>query len=96
MESIEKSVLGGIDVKNCEPHFKTEGGHWMEDLALQNIQARGRMIFSYMLAQLLPTPKIRSTGGYLLVRTSSCFSSFLIQNVISSYLFLPYLKLSFN
>jgi len=40
----------------------------MEDLALQNIQARGRMVFSYMLAQLLPTPKIRNTGGYLLVR----------------------------
>jgi NAD+ synthase (glutamine-hydrolysing) len=35
------------------PKFKSQGGGWQEDLALQNIQARIRMIYSYMLAQTL-------------------------------------------
>ena len=71
IRSVEEAVLGGLNHTTLEPTFKTEGGHWMEDLALQNIQARGRMVFSYMLAQLLPTPKIRNTGGYLLVLGSA-------------------------
>ena len=71
MESIESAIIGGMSTDDILPKFKTEGGHWMEDLALQNIQARGRMVFSYMLAQLLPTPKIRNTGGYLLVLGSA-------------------------
>jgi len=70
IRSVENAVVGGLDT-DVTPKFKTEGGHWMEDLALQNIQARGRMVFSYMLAQLLPTPKIRATGGYLLVLGSA-------------------------
>ena len=70
IRSIESSVMGGLP-NDVMPNFKTNNGHWMEDLALQNIQARGRMIFSYMLAQLLPTPKIRNTSGYLLVLGSA-------------------------
>ena len=36
------------------PRFVVEGGTMTEDLALQNIQARIRMIGAYMCAQLLP------------------------------------------
>ena len=36
------------------PRFVVEGGTMTEDLALQNIQARLRMIGAYMCAQLLP------------------------------------------
>lgn len=53
------------------PRFKSEGGHWQEDLALQNIQARSRMVFSYLLAQLLPTPKSRCLTSFLLVLGSA-------------------------
>lgn len=36
------------------PRFSSRGGTMTEDLALQNIQARLRMVMSYMMAQLLP------------------------------------------
>lgn len=52
-----------------EPHFKVDGGSGVEDLALQNLQARSRMITSYMLAQLLP--QNRGRPGYLLVLGSA-------------------------
>ena len=35
------------------PKFKTEGGGWAEDLALQNIQARIRMVMSYLMASVI-------------------------------------------
>lgn len=53
---------------DMDPKFKTEGGQWQEDLALQNIQARVRMVTSYVFAQLLPT-KLK-IPGYLLVLSS--------------------------
>jgi NAD+ synthase (glutamine-hydrolysing) len=36
------------------PRFVVEGGTMTEDLAMQNIQARIRMVLAYMCAQLLP------------------------------------------
>jgi NAD+ synthase (glutamine-hydrolysing) len=51
------------------PSFLSLGGTMSEDLALQNIQARLRMVFSYFLAQLLPW--IRERRGYLLVLGSA-------------------------
>lgn len=36
------------------PKYKVFGGSYQENIALQNIQARLRMVLSYMLAQLLP------------------------------------------
>ena len=36
------------------PRFLSRGGALSEDLALQNIQARVRMVLSYLCAQLLP------------------------------------------
>lgn len=47
------------------PNFSSNGGTITEDLALQNIQARTRMIASYMFAQLLPW--VRGRSGFLLV-----------------------------
>lgn len=49
------------------PTFKSEGGSWSEDLALQNVQARTRMVTAYLYAQLLPTVRQRPGGGGLLV-----------------------------
>lgn len=51
------------------PRFKTDGGSQAENLALQNIQARLRMVLSYLLAQLLPW--VRGRGGGLLVLGTS-------------------------
>lgn len=36
------------------PRFKLDGGSPAENLALQNIQARLRMVVAFLLAQLLP------------------------------------------
>ncbi|MEM7334071.1 MAG: NAD(+) synthase [Chloroflexota bacterium] len=51
------------------PQFKTNGGSKAENLALQNIQARLRMVLSYFLAQLLPW--VRGKQGALLVLGTS-------------------------
>lgn len=47
------------------PRYASRGGTMAEDLALQNIQARLRMVMSYLLAQLLPW--VRGRTGFLLV-----------------------------
>lgn len=51
------------------PHFLIEGGTLSEDLALQNIQARIRMVMAYLFAQLLPW--IRGRKSFLLTLGSS-------------------------
>ncbi|KAI8100054.1 uncharacterized protein BX664DRAFT_322756 [Halteromyces radiatus] len=51
------------------PKFKAHGGSTVENLALQNIQARLRMVLAYMFAQLLPW--CRSIQGGLLVLGSA-------------------------
>uniref|UniRef100_M4B988 Glutamine-dependent NAD(+) synthetase n=1 Tax=Hyaloperonospora arabidopsidis (strain Emoy2) TaxID=559515 RepID=M4B988_HYAAE len=50
------------------PLYLSRGGTMQEDLALQNIQARLRMVMAYLLAQLLPW--VRSKTGFLLVLSS--------------------------
>lgn len=59
------------DQMKTEPKIK--GGTWMENIALQNIQARSRMVMSYFLAQLMPwaTDGDESRGGMLLVLGSA-------------------------
>ncbi len=52
-------------ITNKKPRFKVEGGSFTENLALQNIQARLRMVISYLLAQMMPW--IRKRPGTLLV-----------------------------
>ncbi|KAJ3526313.1 hypothetical protein NM208_g11250 [Fusarium decemcellulare] len=54
-----------------EPNFKVHGGSVTENLALQNIQARSRMVVAYYFAQMLPTVRQRPGGGSLLVLGSS-------------------------
>jgi NAD+ synthase (glutamine-hydrolysing) len=54
-----------------EPKFKTEGGSQAENLTLQNIQARSRMVTAYEFAQILPTTRKRAGGGSLLVLGSA-------------------------
>ncbi|GAB9464655.1 Nad+ synthetase [Globisporangium polare] len=51
------------------PRFLSQGGNIQQDLALQNIQARLRMVMAYLLAQLLPW--VRSKSGFLLVLSSA-------------------------
>lgn len=51
------------------PRFKLHGGSETENLALQNIQARSRMVLGYYLAQLLPWS--RNRAGSLLVLSSA-------------------------
>merc|ERR1719382_2364082 len=49
-------------------------GSWMENIALQNIQARSRMVMAYFMAQLMPwaTDGDETTaGGSLLVLGSA-------------------------
>jgi NAD+ synthase (glutamine-hydrolysing) len=52
------------------PRFAVHGGTPAENLALQNIQARSRMVTSYMLAQLLPWTRGR-TGGLLVLASAN-------------------------
>lgn len=56
-------------VTNKTPRFKVHGGSAGENLALQNIQARLRMLLAYMFAQL--TPWVRGGTGGLLVLGSA-------------------------
>jgi NAD+ synthase (glutamine-hydrolysing) len=51
------------------PQFTSQGGTMAEDLALQNIQARLRMVTAYLFAQLLPW--VRGRSGFLLVLGSA-------------------------
>ena len=58
-------------VTNFHPKFKVHGGGWAENAALQNVQARLRMVLAYLYASLLPTVRKRRSGGSLLVLGSS-------------------------
>jgi NAD+ synthase (glutamine-hydrolysing) len=51
------------------PRFAVHNGTMTEDLALQNIQARLRMVTAYLFAQLLPW--VRGRSGFLLVLGSA-------------------------
>lgn len=56
-------------VTSKTPKFKIDGGSHAENLALQNIQARVRMVLSFLFAQLLPW--VRGKSGFLLVLGSA-------------------------
>lgn len=61
------------------PKYKMYGGTPASNLALQNIQARLRMVLSYLFAQLLPTvrgrnaknPENKSPGGLLVLGSAN-------------------------
>ena len=52
-------------ITHRKPKFKVEGGTYQENQALQNIQARLRMVLSYLFAQMMPW--VRNREGTLLV-----------------------------
>ncbi|CBQ73960.1 probable QNS1-Glutamine-dependent NAD Synthetase [Sporisorium reilianum SRZ2] len=56
-------------VTGATPRFRVHGGTPAENLALQNIQARLRMLLAYMFAQLVPW--VRGAWGGLLVLGSA-------------------------
>ncbi|TFK51883.1 glutamine-dependent NAD(+) synthetase with GAT domain-containing protein [Heliocybe sulcata] len=70
MDTIVTSVrdLFGF-VTGVKPRFRVQGGSDAENLALQNIQARLRMVLAYLFAQLLPW--VRGKYGGLLVLGSA-------------------------
>lgn len=62
------TTLFGV-VTGRTPFFKADGGSAAENLALQNIQARLRMVLAFFLAQLRPWTRGRQ--GFLLVLGSA-------------------------
>ena len=54
-----------------DPRFKVEGGTEQENLTLQCLQARIRMVTAYEFGQILPTARKRPGGGSLLVLGSA-------------------------
>jgi NAD+ synthase (glutamine-hydrolysing) len=75
VDGILKSILSLVSVVLGKvPQFSCFGGSRTENLALQNIQARLRMVLAYLFAQLLPWARGSSQGtggGYLLVLGTS-------------------------
>jgi NAD+ synthase (glutamine-hydrolysing) len=61
----QRNLLGRF--ANYEPKFSIYGGSKAENLALHNIQARGRMVTAYYFAQTLPTIRQTQGSGGLLV-----------------------------
>jgi NAD+ synthase (glutamine-hydrolysing) len=66
---VESLVMLFQTVTGRTPKFRVDGGTPSENLALQNIQARVRMVVAFLLAQL--TPWIRGREGFLLVLGSA-------------------------
>lgn len=52
------------------PQFRSQGGGSREDLALQNVQARLRMVLAYLFAQLILWVRERP-GGLLVLATGN-------------------------
>ncbi len=60
-----------VSTVGFEPRFKVEGGTVQENLTLQCLQARIRMVTAYEFGQILPTARNRPGGGSLLVLGSA-------------------------
>ncbi|KAI0228172.1 glutamine-dependent NAD(+) synthetase [Massospora cicadina] len=72
MDSAVSAILALFRaVTSRTPRFAAHGGTPAENLALQNIQARLRMLLSYLLAQLLPWCRGQTRSGGLLVLGSA-------------------------
>lgn len=76
-------------VTGVKPRFRVHGGTGAENLALQNIQARLRMVVAYLFAQLMPWVRGRQ-GGLLVLGSANvdercvvCVSSFPILFLIT-------------
>ncbi|KAI6244592.1 Glutamine-dependent NAD(+) synthetase [Erysiphe necator] len=75
MDSVVSSVTNLFTfVTSLALKFTVHGGTPAENNALQNIQARLRMVLAYLFAQLLPQVRQRNNGGCLLVLGSGNLS----------------------
>lgn len=87
MDSLVSAVIQVFEIATGRrPIFKIFGGSQTENLALQNIQARLRMVLSYLFAQLLPWTKNR-TGGLLVLGSANvdeCLRGYLTKYDCSS------------
>ncbi|KAL7418938.1 glutamine-dependent NAD(+) synthetase [Cryptotrichosporon argae] len=71
MDTAVSAVKGIFSfVTGKSPQFKVHGGSNAENLALQNIQARLRMVVGYMFAQLLPWARGK-VGGLLVLGSAN-------------------------
>ncbi|KAF5843733.1 glutamine-dependent NAD(+) synthetase [Dunaliella salina] len=66
---VEALVSLFATIMGKRPAFRAHGGSNAENLALQNIQARLRMVIAFLLAQLVPW--VRDRKGFLLVLGSA-------------------------
>lgn len=87
MDSVVTSIVGLFEIATGKkPIFKIFGGSQTENLALQNIQARLRMLLSYLFAQLLPWTRLRE-GGLLVLGSANvdeCLRGYLTKYDCSS------------
>lgn len=89
MDSLVSSVVALFEVATGKrPIFKIFGGSQIENLALQNIQARLRMVLAYLFAQLLPWVRgIKNSGGLLVLGSANvdeCLRGYLTKYDCSS------------
>ena len=73
MDSVVTAITGLFTtVTGLTPRFRVHGGSNTENLALQNIQARLRMLLAYLFAQLLPTVRrLKSERGLLVLGSAN-------------------------
>jgi NAD+ synthase (glutamine-hydrolysing) len=87
IDSLVSSVVSVFEVATGKkPIFKIFGGSQTENLALQNIQARLRMVIAYLFAQLLPWTR-NKTGGLLVLGSANvdeCLRGYLTKYDCSS------------
>lgn len=87
MDTLVTAVVSVFEVATGKkPIFKIFGGSQTENLALQNIQARLRMVLSYLFAQLLPWSRSKS-GGLLVLGSANvdeCLRGYLTKYDCSS------------
>lgn len=89
MDGLVSSVVSLFEVATGrKPIFKIFGGSQIENLALQNIQARLRMVLAYLFAQLLPWVRgIPNSGGLLVLGSANvdeCLRGYLTKYDCSS------------
>ncbi len=71
IDSAVKAVLGIFSAATgMVPRFRVHGGSPRENLAMQNVQARVRMVLSYLLAQLMLWARNRP-GGLLVLGSAN-------------------------
>lgn len=87
MDTLVDSVISVFEfATGKKPIFRIFGGSQTENLALQNIQARLRMVLSYLFAQLLPWTRHRE-GGLLVLGSANvdeCLRGYLTKYDCSS------------